>query len=405
MNEKRVIASILRNRSAWEKLKDIIEPSKEFSPEGSLLFGYAQDYYNNDEGAASCDLDLIKSRIEREVTSNGLSDLLVAALDSLPDVSAANVAREMLALRRHQLGQKLSVKLGLGESGPTVDKLLQQYTGMLAAESLDGDAELAALIRTGVSVENLCESAMNSDSLIHVWPEELNARLDGGVLRGHHLLILARPEMGKTLMSINMVAGFLAQGLKVLYIANEEPPEDILLRLGCRLSGMNKYEIRDRPAVAQVAINAGGANLFSIAPLAPGNFNQIEVLARRFLPDVVVLDQLRNIDARSDNRTEALENNAKGARNLAKRHNCLVVSITQAGDSATGKRVLGLGDVDGSNTGIPGAVDVIVAVGADDAMLVRNTRMISLPKNKRGGNHEPFTIQIDPQLSMVREAA
>jgi KaiC/GvpD/RAD55 family RecA-like ATPase len=405
MNEKNIISSIVRSREAWDKVKDLIEPQKELSPEGALIWNLAGDFYTTDQSAQTCDTEILKARIERTVTSNKLSALLTSILDNLPDCSGLNVAKEVLALRRHSIGLKLSTRLGLGVAGPEVNALIESYTKLLALEALDEDSDVAAETTVGVPVERLLSSALEADNLIKLWPKLLNDRCDGGVLRGHHILILARPEMGKTLVAINMVAGFLSQGLRVLYIANEEPPDDILVRLGCRLSGMSKYEIREKPEAAQAAIDASGADLFTIAPLSPGNFGQIEALCRKYRPDVVVLDQIRNIDARTDNRTEALENNAKSARNLGKRFNCLVVSITQAGDSATGRRVLGLGDVDGSNTGIPGAVDIIIGVGADDSMVTHNMRMLSFPKNKRGGqlSHEPFTCQIDPQLSRVFE--
>jgi archaellum biogenesis ATPase FlaH len=406
MHEKNIIASIIKNRGSWDKLKGVIDPNKELSPEGVMLWNLAEKFYQTDIKAEYCDVEILKSQIERTVSSNKLVVALAYLLDNLPDISVNNVTRELLELRKHSIGLRLSAKLGMGDSGPDTQALIDSYIRLLG-ETLDEtlDDEIEATV--GVPVERLLSTSLSSKNLIKVWPKALNDRLDGGVLRGHHILIFARPEMGKTLVAINMVAGFLSQGLRVLYIANEEPAEDVLLRLGSRLSGMNKYEIRDRPDDAQRLINDRSGGNFTIAPLAPGNFSQIEALAKRYQPDVVVLDQLRNIDARSDNRTQALEANATSARNLGKRCDCVVVSITQAGDSASGKCILSMGDVDGSNTGIPGQCDVMVGVGADDAMVAQNIRTLSFPKNKRGGplSHEPVTVQIEPLLSKIRNAA
>jgi archaellum biogenesis ATPase FlaH len=405
MNEKNIVASIVRNRGSWEKVKDVIDPKQEFSPEGTLIWDLASKYYQLDKEAGYCDVEILKSQIDRSIGSNKLASLLGNILDTLPDVSAVNVANELLALRRHAVGLRLSTRLGLGGSGSEIQELIDSWTKLVAAENVDADLALEDQTTVGVPIERLLTTTLSSKNLIQVYPKILNDRLDGGVLRGHHILIFARPEMGKTLVAINMVAGFLAQNLKVLYIANEEPAEDTLLRLGTNLSGMNKYEIRDNPKKAQGLIDKRSGGLFTIAPLAPGNFSQIDSLARKYTPDVVVLDQLRNIDTRNDNRTQALEANATAARNLGKRRNALVVSVTQAGDSASGRRVLSMGDVDGSNTGIPGQCDIMVGVGADDAMVAQNMRMFSFPKNKRGGplSHEPFTAWIDPSLSRILE--
>jgi archaellum biogenesis ATPase FlaH len=401
MNERKIVAAVLKDRKAWERIK---EHATDLSPEGVLLTRLAGEYYIKDPTSGSCDLEIVKSQIERNVTSNKLIKVLHGMLDQLPDVSSVNIADEMLAMKRHVVGQKLASALSAGRRSEEIDELIKTYQGMLGAATNEDSPGESSIVQ-GVPVEALFKTTYAEQNLIKVLPKALNERLDGGVLPGHHLVIFAPTEMGKTLLAINMVAGFLKQKLGVLYIGNEDPAEDVLLRLGTRLSGLNKYEIRDNPQAAQKLIDDRAGNLFTIAPLAPGTFEQIGALVRKYGPKVVILDQLRNLDVKSDNRTQALEKAATEARNLAKRHGLVVVSIVQAGDSASGRRVLGRGDVDSSNVGIPGQADVMIGFGATEDDEARNIRWISLPKNKRGGNHEPFQVFIDPQLSKVLEAA
>jgi archaellum biogenesis ATPase FlaH len=309
------------------------------------------------------------------------------------------LTQEVLALKRHALGLKLSSALAAGRSGSEVEELIVSWQSMVGIGDVEGKEEVQVI--EGISVEKLFATAFNKDNLVKIYPKSLNDRLDGGVLPGTHILVFANTEMGKTLVAINMVAGFLHQKLPTLYVGNEDPAENILLRLGTRLSGLNKYEIRDNPKRAQELIDSRSAGLFTIAPLAPGTFPEIQALVRKYLPKVVILDQLRNLDVKSENRTQALERAATEARNLAKRFGLVVVSITQAGDSASGKAALGTGDVDSSNVGIPGQMDVMIGVGATEEMLKNNTRMLSFPKNKVSGNHNPITVTVDPQLSKV----
>jgi KaiC/GvpD/RAD55 family RecA-like ATPase len=209
--------------------------------------------------------------------------------------------------------------------------------------------------------------------------------------------------MGKTLFVVNAVAGFLKQGLTCLYIGNEDPAADLLMRIISRLTGMNKQEVQDDPARAQALLDKRNYDKLVMAPLAPGNFRQIDKLVEKYKAAVVVLDQLRNIDVDSENRTQALEKAATGGRNLAKSKSVLVVSVTQAADSASGKTVLSRGDVDGSNVGIPGQIDLMIGIGATEEMERINHRVLSFPKNKISGRHEPIPIQIDPLLSKVIE--
>lgn len=404
MNERKIIAAILKSRQAWQTIKDNLT-EKEISPESILLLNLCSNYYSADTSAQSVDSEILKGRVERGVQSNKLVKVLHKLLDELPDVSSVNVAEEVIALKRHALGSALGSKLLAGKHGEEVDALIRTYQEMLGTTLDGGEGGAESLAITGVSVDRLLKTALNPAHLIRVFPKALNDRLDGGVLGGHHLLIFAPTEMGKTLLAINMVAGFLWQKLRVLYIGNEDPAEDILLRLGTRLTGLNKYEIRENPGKAQDLIDSRAGDLFTIAPLAPGTFPEIEALVRKYNPQVLVLDQLRNIDVKSDGRTQALEKAATEARNLAKRYGIVVVSVTQAGDSASGRRVLDRGDVDSSNVGIPGQVDVMIGFGATEEDERNNIRWLSFPKNKRGGGHEPIQVFIDPSLSKVLEAA
>ena len=79
----------------------------------------------------------------------------------------------------------------------------------------------------------------------------------------------------------------------------------------------------------------------------------------------------------------------------------MVVSVTQAGDSAEGKAVLDMGDVDYSNTGIPSQADVMVGIGANKTHKEQGEVVFSLPKNKVSGIHEYFACGAQPHLSKI----
>ena len=201
------------------------------------------------------------------------------------------------------------------------------------------------------------------------------------------------------MMAIEMVAGFLLQNLKVLYVGNEDPIDDINMRIINRLASMTKEEVMVDPDKADEIIRGKGYDNLVLASLAPGTAREVTSLIEQYDPHVLVLDQLRNLNMHDDNRVNQLEKAATQAREWAKRYSCVVVSVTQAGDSASGKAILDLGDVDYSNTGIPSQADVMVGLGASDQNKMRGEVVISLPKNKVSGRHEHFAVLAEPHLS------
>jgi len=400
--EQKIIKALASSRSIWERARDLINPYKEMSSEGSNIYDRISEYYNNDPDAASVDIELLCAQIERNTSSVKLAEAICKTLRNLPeDVSNLNIVKELLDLKRHNLGQELSGMLAAGRAKPEeIQKRMEEYLG-LEGTADDTESEVEEL--NSVKVTDLVQHSFNEGNLIRLSPRVLNDACDGGAKPGHHILVFAPTEMGKTLFVINMVSGFIEQKLRVLYIGNEDPAADIYMRYITRLTGRNKHDVLKEPAKAQTLLEKKGYELLTLAPLAPGNFRQINRLIDKYDPQVVILDQLRNLDVSSEGRTQQLEKAATEARNLAKRRQILVVSVTQAGDSASGKRILDRGDVDGSNVGIPGQADLMIGIGATADEEQKNERWMSFPKNKLSGNHAPIKVSIDPHTSRVIE--
>lgn len=400
MNEQKVISALVNSREAFEAVNEQLDES-DFSTESNLLIGLIRDYYGRDADCRSVDLDVLCGNLGRRLTNPKHFKALETIVRNLPECSAANIARELLEVRRHSQGLKLAAALSGGRGQAQVEKLLEVYNKLVhATENADAPVEEEV---SGLDLASLVGKHFNREHLIPLYPTALNERLDGGAKPGHHILVFAPTEMGKTLFAINMVGGFLHHGLPVLYCGNEDPIADIQMRLASRLTGLTKHEIEADPEAAMAGLAGRGVDRFHIVEMSPGTFPRIGKLVEKYAPKVVILDQLRNIDVHSENRTQALEKAATEARNLAKRSGIVVVSITQAGDSASGRRVLTRGDVDGSNVGIPGQCDVMVGIGATEDEESRGHRTISLPKNKLGGRHDHFTCQFEVQYSKVMD--
>jgi len=391
----------VKDRKSWEDTKELID-RKDFDSITLHLIDLVGEYYATDSGASDCDVEVLADRFKRQNQSEKLASAVKSILGSLPEVSAGNVRKELREIRAYNLGLRLAASFSKGDSGPEVRKLIQDYVQV--TDGIDNEAKDDSDPEP-FTVDSLVRKSFQKDGLIKLAPSSLTEHLDGGCRPGHHILVFAPTEMGKTLIVINMVAGFTVQGLRTLYVGNEDPVADLQMRYITRLVGRPKADILTYPDRAQTILDKRNYKNVIFAPLAPGTFPKIRALVQKFKPQIVVLDQLRNIDVQSENRTQALERAATEARNLAKSMDVLVISVTQAADSASGKRVLNRGDVDSSNIGIPGQMDAMIGIGATDEDEAQGRRWLSFPKNKVSGNHDPIMIQINPLTSSVLEAA
>ena len=401
MSERNVLAASISSRAAYHKIEADVKDG-DLGDQGKIIFDHIKQYYDRDAAAKRIDVGLLSAGIGRSLSNPKHQVMFSELVDSLgnAEISPENVVFDFLEVRRQSAGAKLASALASGKSANECSALVEEYGKWASATSLK-EEDNNEIVR-GASVSELVEGTYSEQELIKIWPRSLNERLDGGLLRGHHMLIFARPEMGKTLMLVNMIAGFLKQNLTVLYIGNEDPLSDIVMRVVSRLTGMTKYEVMEDAEGADYMAREMGYDNLILAGLAPGTPREIQGLINDYKPDVVMVDQLRNLNVNEEQFTQKLEKAATAVRNLGKSNNVLMVSVTQAGDSASGKGPLEMGDVDSSNTGIPAQVDVMVGVGATREDEQNNRRILSLPKNKRSGNHSFFPVGIDPQLSKVR---
>lgn len=147
-------------------------------------------------------------------------------------------------------------------------------------------------------------------------------------------------------MAISIAAGFLRQGHVGIYFINEDRAQAIASRFITNLLGKDKYTISANFDRAIEAATKRGLDKLHIIELAPGNFRQIEACIKKIQPTWIVIDQIRNLNMKADSRVNTLEAAATEARNTAKRHKLIGISVTQAGDSGTNKEYLEMGDVD-----------------------------------------------------------
>lgn len=390
MNEKALLSALVYDRATYDRLKDYI--GDDLSDQGEILYGLISEYYETDADATQVSLELIHDSLERKYPKH--IEVFTRILDGLQPVSIPNMNREFLEFKRETAARKLGQAL-LGVDEREIDSRLQEYMKLHDDSLQTGGSD--EHIHQGKGIADLL-SHVSPENLIRIAPRSLNDRLDGGLPRGSHILVYAPPETGKSAFCITIAASFLDQGYKVLYVGNEDPHNMMLLRFYSCLSGMTKHEILKNPEKSEERARSHGYDNLVFASLSPGDIADVRRLVSKHKPDVVVVDQLPNLTSNLPP-VEKLGFLAQEVRNIGKAHDLVMISVAQAG--AHHKLVLDLGDVYFSNVAIQGAVDVMVGLGSNEEYDRANRRMVSLAKNKLSGNHEPFPVIIQPELSRI----
>jgi len=229
-------------------------------------------------------------------------------------------------------------------------------------------------------------------------------RLVKGVGKGNLMIVFARPETGKTAFWVSLVAnqnGFASQGAKVHALVNEEPAIRTQMRLISCWTGMTKEEITKDISLATERWNKIKSNV-KIVDTVNWDLDQIDAYCDVNKPDIVIVDQLDKIGvrgnfARTDEKLRAIYT---GAREVAKRHDCCIIAISQASAEAQGRAELTFDMMENSRTGKAAEADLIIGIGQQnvvDSEAVLRTLCVS--KNKITGWHGRIDCEINPILS------
>jgi len=400
MLDAKLLKACMASRRDYNKIAPYLS-ADELSPQAKVWWNLMDEWYRADKLASQVDIELIRDRGKRHFNEKYANDLL-EWFDDLPEVpSSTNVVREALDIKLWNAEQELNRLLADPSSSRSKkDKMLKLVQELSNAESLSksevydpGDDYMTDF------------HVLSPENKISLAPKALNIRCKGGAVWGDHIVLFGPTEIGKSLFAINMAAHFLRNNRKVLYIGNEDNIHKIRMRMRSNLSNMTEEEMVKHPdvAIARSAKRGMVPDLLKMKHLKPGFVSDIHEYADEFKPAIIVLDQFRNLGGKNDSLTQKMNDNAIAFRSLISHHQAVGVSLAQAyaGDHDKKKVWYEYDDIDSSRTGLPAQADLIVAIGADEHMLARGTRAISLCKNKLGDIHEGFMVRFDHAHSRV----
>ena len=226
----------------------------------------------------------------------------------------------------------------------------------------------------------------------------------GGVGPGNLMIAFARPEVGKTAFWVSLVAGpngFAEQGASVHAFINEEPAVRTQMRAISCFTGLNKEQIIEDKVKAHEEWKKIKDNIKMIDTV-DWTIQDIDSHCEKYKPDVIVIDQLDKINvsgtyARTDEKLRAIYT---GAREIAKRRNCVVIAISQASAEAHDRDHISFDMMENSKTGKAAEADLIIGIGnrtSNDP--TNNNRILNVSKNKITGWHGDPSVKINRYIS------
>lgn len=397
-----LIAAAIQSRKAWETVAAHFDVA-DFSPISKVWVPLLDEWYKRDPLAQSVDrlalVELGKTRIPQKH-----QDMLVGFIRDLPEApSPENLVHVALEFKRFAVAQQLGAALA-GADEKRIAQLLPQYDALRKATTLELGKKKAEW-NDAPAVESIFDE-VGSKNRVKIAPGKLNERAGGGAVGGDHIIIVGRPEMGKSLVAINMGVGFARQERRTLYVGNEDKIHKIKIRGMSRLTGMTIQEMEADPEKRnKLYRERGGEDYLLFTQLAHGSVDAIKRRVEEWQPQVIIIDQIRNLvsGSKTDGMTQKLEALGIEMRGLLLDYDLIGVSVTQA-NPVSGHLFLEMEDIDSSKTGLPAQADLIVGVNATEQMIAQNQRAFSLPKNKLSSAddaHEGFIVNVDRHRSRV----
>ena len=275
----------------------------------------------------------------------------------------------------------------------TILSMIEKYKTGLPSEKLD-------------AVTNDVVELLDKLNVVSKWQFNLTVLKNniGGIGPGNLMIAFARPEVGKTAFWVSLVSapyGFAEQGAKVHAFINEEPAVRTQMRAISCFTGYNREQISENTGEAQVEWAKIKDNIKMIDTV-DWTIDDIDSHCEKHKPDIIVIDQLDKINvkgtfARTDEKLRAIYT---GAREIAKRRDCVVIAISQASADAHNRDHISFDMMENSKTGKAAEADLIIGIGnrtSNDP--TNNMRVLNISKNKITGWHGDPSCIIDKYLS------
>lgn len=218
-----------------------------------------------------------------------------------------------------------------------------------------------------------------------------------GLLGGASVALAGRPDKGKTSLVAFILAAFASQldryfdpERPILWLNNEGKGQRIIPRIYQAALGVDMDELVAMSNAGTLydayTAKVGRVDRIRVKDMHGASFAQIEQVIEAMKPCVVVWDMMANFRLghgnAGGNKADEVEEKWQVAREMAVRHDFVSLGTVQISNEGGNMLYPPYSALKDSKTGIQGATDLIVMMGALDAPEMASLRGISTPKNK-----------------------
>lgn len=378
-------------------------PHKAFDEIGQdLLPTVAEAHSRYQRDLATDDIGLLHLALHPTLTTAN-KNTVEAYLDNIRDADtiAEDVAHEVYkSMWRSQVGNtiaELGLELHDGKSA-SLDTI-KSYVGKVADDFVPVDFNERVTTDPVALFGRLADRGRWSFNIPYL-KEKIK-----GIRPGTFIILLARPEAGKTATIVNLMAGregFAAQGARVHLLANEEGADATAGRSICCFNETSFAEALANPAAADTPAWRELSDRLTYVHQPEMTLEQLDWYCKRNKPDVLIVDQLDHVMTSMEyNRgDERLGGVYRRFREILAVNDCVGIGVSQASAEAEGKSRVTFAMAEGSKTSKAAAADVIIGLGrADEGDRVdveanEVIRYFTVSKNKLSGWKGTITCKL-----------
>jgi hypothetical protein len=394
MSSDLLILTALREKQKYRTLAGSV-PKEMLGQDAQWLLQWYPVYWEAYPTHEYLDVDSLCALIKLRCSSSSREQIQLAlhqASRLQTTFPADSVAGVVMQLTELELAGRLGSLLTKYQNGGEVE--LAHEVSRMSQDTLRNISQSAPTDWIDDSIESILKAEGEDYGL--KFPTTVLREHIKGLLGGASIAIGARPDKGKTSLIAFILAHFAKQvdqffdpDRPILWLNNEGKGQRIVPRLYQAALGLKMPELihlsNEGKLAAQYAKAVGRADRIRVKDMHGASLAQIETVIEAMRPCVVVWDMLANFrlpGAGAVNKADETEQKWQQAREMAVRHDFVSMATVQV--SAEGGNMLfpPYSALKDSKTGIQGATDIILMLGALDSAEMSKLRGIATPKNK-----------------------
>lgn len=333
------------------------------------------------------------------ITVESLKEIHMRSVDDSREATLSAYANIFTDLNETKVDSGVDFFLSKCKQSVSAEKLMTELAMQISNPNTE---EMTTLLST--ALEELGSSVKES-SLLLKSPEEAFAQFEslnefewkskpfnsmaGGFGRGRSCLLFALSNMGKSSFTIDNLAHWLKQGVRILDISVAEDTEARRVpHLIQTIESKERHEVSDNYKEFYTNFYDQYKENYAFSYNVAGtNINELKHLIKEFKPDVVVVDGFGKLTkGKSDvNHAKLLGLISADLKSMAEDSGFGLICVCQAADRARGKKVLNMNDIADSKVDLAGEFEIIVGIGCDSEQpnLSKN-RVVNFSKSKLG---------------------